>query len=166
MLGTPDSLFLMLKKLWISQCVAARPTAWECWDASFNAQQAQWVKGLALQQLWLRWQLWLGSDPWPRKSICGGAAKKGKTKILLEYNWMTFIWHYLCLGIIELSIFKLKGFFFGHCCSTWSFTAEDHLCSPFATFAIAAALLIKRLIVPLCHTGTSSNCNFRFGFFL
>ena len=37
---------------------------------------AQWVKDLALLKLWLRSRLWLGSDPWPRGSICLRAAKK------------------------------------------------------------------------------------------
>ena len=31
---------------------------------------AQWVKDLALLQLWLRSHLWLGSDPWRGNSIC------------------------------------------------------------------------------------------------
>ena len=39
---------------------------------------AQWVKNVALPQLWLRSQLWFGSDPWPRNSIW--VAKKGGKK--------------------------------------------------------------------------------------
>ena len=39
---------------------------------------AQWVKDLALLQLWCRSQLQLRSDPWPRNSMCHGAAKKRK----------------------------------------------------------------------------------------
>ena len=36
---------------------------------------APWVKDLALPQLWLESRLQLGSDPWPRNSMCQGAAK-------------------------------------------------------------------------------------------
>ena len=32
----------------------------------------------AVPWLWLRSQLWLGSDPWPRNSICHRAAKRKK----------------------------------------------------------------------------------------
>ena len=32
--------------------------------------QAQWVKDLALVQLWCRSQLWPGSDLWPGNSMC------------------------------------------------------------------------------------------------
>ena len=39
---------------------------------------AQWVKDLALLQLQSR--LKLGSDPWPGRSICCGAAKNEKKK--------------------------------------------------------------------------------------
>ena len=39
---------------------------------------SQWVKDLA--QLWFRSQLRLGSDPWPRNSICRRTSKKTKTK--------------------------------------------------------------------------------------
>ena len=40
----------------------------------------QWVKDLALWQLWHRSQLRLRSDQWPRNSICHRVAKKEKTK--------------------------------------------------------------------------------------
>ena len=43
----------------------------------FYPQPAQWVKDLVVLQLWCRSQLQLGSDPWPRNSMCPGAAKKG-----------------------------------------------------------------------------------------
>ena len=34
------------------------------WDTgSIPGAQAQWVKAPVLPKLWLRWQLWLGSDP-------------------------------------------------------------------------------------------------------
>ena len=38
--------------------------------------QPSGLRILALLQPWLRWQQWLGSDPWPRNFICHGAAKK------------------------------------------------------------------------------------------
>ena len=46
----------------------------------FNPWLAQWVRHLALLELWLGSQLQLGSDPWPGNSICHGVAKKGKRK--------------------------------------------------------------------------------------
>ena len=48
-----------------------------------NPSLEQWVKDLALPQLWLRLQLWLGSDPCPRIFMCYGAAKK-KEKLLTQ----------------------------------------------------------------------------------
>ena len=35
---------------------------------------AQWVENLAF----LRWHLWLGSDPWPGNSMCRRTVKKKK----------------------------------------------------------------------------------------
>ena len=46
------------------------------WDAGSIPSPTQWVKDLVLQQLQFRSQLWLGSDPWPGKSICHRADKK------------------------------------------------------------------------------------------
>ena len=46
----------------------------------FDPSLAQWVKDLALLQLWLSSRLWPGSDPWPRSSICCGAARGEKKK--------------------------------------------------------------------------------------
>lgn len=45
---------------------------------------AQWVKDLALPQLWLWSQLCLGSDSWPRNSISLGAGKKAQKKKMLK----------------------------------------------------------------------------------
>ena len=39
---------------------------------------AQWVKDLALPQLWLSLQLWLRFDPWPRSSMSLGVAQTNK----------------------------------------------------------------------------------------
>ena len=55
--------------------------SWECWGTGSIPSLVQWVKDLALPQLWLRSQLWLGSDPWPRNSICHKVAKKRRKKI-------------------------------------------------------------------------------------
>ena len=52
--------------------------SWELQDKGLIPHPAQWVKNLALPQLWLRLQLWLRSDPWPKNSICHGVAKKKK----------------------------------------------------------------------------------------
>ena len=50
--------------------------------------QCNGLKDLALPQLWHRLHLWLGSDPWPRNSICHGVAKEEKKDIenVLKYN--------------------------------------------------------------------------------
>ena len=53
------------------------------------------TKYLALPPLWLRLQLCFGSDPWPRNSMCRGAAKKEKkqktknpkTKPFVDYEY-------------------------------------------------------------------------------
>ena len=44
----------------------------ECWEMGLIPGPAQWIKDLVLPQLWL------GSDPWPRSSICLRAAKTNK----------------------------------------------------------------------------------------
>lgn len=49
----------------------------EGWDTGSAAGPAEWVKDLTLPQPWLRSQLWLQSDAWPRNSICQGEAKQG-----------------------------------------------------------------------------------------
>ena len=41
---------------------------------------AQWIKDLVMLQLWLHSGLQLGSDSWPRSSICLGVAKTNKQK--------------------------------------------------------------------------------------
>ena len=50
----------------------------QCQDAGLIPSLAQLVKDLVLLQLCYRSQLRLRSDPWPRNSICLGAAKKDK----------------------------------------------------------------------------------------
>ena len=47
----------------------------------FDPGLAQWVKDPVFLQLLLRLRLWLGSDPWPKNSICRRAAKKQNTCI-------------------------------------------------------------------------------------
>ena len=39
-----------------------------------------WPHTVDYVQLWLRWLLWLGSDPWPGRSMCHGVAKNEKKK--------------------------------------------------------------------------------------
>ena len=55
----------------------------ECWDTSFIPSSAQWVKNMALPQLWHRSQLRLRSDPWLVDSICGAEATK---KVAYDYD--------------------------------------------------------------------------------
>ena len=66
------SFFLALKKkrkknYQGSSCCDATEfvASWERWDAGSILHLAQWVRDLALLQLWLGSKLWLGSDPWP-----------------------------------------------------------------------------------------------------
>ena len=52
----------------------------ELCDTSSILCLTQWVKDLALLQLWHRLQLWLESDPWPGISICHEVIKKEENK--------------------------------------------------------------------------------------
>ena len=54
--------------------------SWEHWNEGLIPGPAQWVRDLALPQLWLGLQLWLESDPWPGKFICPRVAKKENKK--------------------------------------------------------------------------------------
>ena len=66
---------------WRSHCGATSSVvSWECWD---EVQSLAWHSGLRIWcchscKLQLKLQVWLGSDPWPRNSICLGVAKKKK----------------------------------------------------------------------------------------
>ena len=58
---------------------------WDWWHLGSTGTQvqpwpAQWVNNLALPQLWLRSQLRLRYDPWPRNSISSRAAKMEEKK--------------------------------------------------------------------------------------
>ena len=55
--------------------------SWECWDIGLIPGPEKWVKDLVVPQLWLRLQLRLRSDPWPKNFICHGVAKEEKEKI-------------------------------------------------------------------------------------
>ena len=55
-------------------------TPLECWNTGLILSPAQWVKDPAWPQLQHRSQFQLGSDPWPRNSVCHGVAKKKKRK--------------------------------------------------------------------------------------
>ena len=49
--------------------------SWEPCDGDWIPGLAHWVKDPVLLQLWLRWKLQFGSEPWPRNSMCQEAAK-------------------------------------------------------------------------------------------
>ena len=54
--------------------------------SSLLPDPTQWVKDLALLQLWHRLHLQLKFDPWPGTSIChGGSLKKRKEKETEEF---------------------------------------------------------------------------------
>ena len=56
--------------------------SWERWDKGSIPDPAQWVKDLALPQLWLRLRLWLKSDliPGPRAPYAEGQQKTKNQK--------------------------------------------------------------------------------------
>ena len=54
--------------------------SWDRWDTGSIPSQVQCFKDAVLPQLWLRSQLRLRSDPWPRSSICGVAKNEKKKK--------------------------------------------------------------------------------------
>ena len=66
-------------------------------DAGSLLVQHGKLKDLALLQLWCRSQLQLGSDPWPRNSICCWVAIKRKEKqcsfyLYFLFKFYIFIW--------------------------------------------------------------------------
>ena len=56
--------------------------SWDHWVTDSIPGLAQWVKDLALPQLWLRLRQTLGSDPWPQNSYAAGKPKIKKKKYL------------------------------------------------------------------------------------
>ena len=71
-------------KIYTSSCCGPKGLAssWEHWDMCLIPGLAQWVKYLALPQLWLSSRLWLRSNSWPGSSICYRAAKKQNTNTI------------------------------------------------------------------------------------
>jgi len=72
------------------KCSLGVPTVvqWDQWclgsaECGFSPLPSiQWVEDPVLLQLWLRLQLQLGSDPWPRNSTCSRMTKKGKKRFI------------------------------------------------------------------------------------
>ena len=94
--------------------------SWDHWDAGLIPGATQWIGDPALLQLWLKSQLQLGCDPWPRNSICCGVVKKRKKKMFDTYCQIIFNKYYnqqdrrqVNKGIFKiLDIVKFFFFFF------------------------------------------------------
>ena len=66
-------------------------SSWEFWDAGSIPGPALWVKDLKLLQLLPRFWMQLGSDPWPRNSMCHAEAKKRLHWPMMSINVCKFI---------------------------------------------------------------------------
>ena len=62
-----------------------------CGDVGSTLGPLQWVKYLALPQLWHGLQLWLEFDLWPRNFHVLQVQPKNKC-----IQWMNPLWHFLC----------------------------------------------------------------------
>ena len=84
--------------------------SWKLWDTGLIPGLAQWAKDPLLLQLQLRSQLQLGCDPWPRNSICWGAAKKKKKEKVIGEKSPRNLDHHWNLKLKELwSFYNVNG---------------------------------------------------------
>ena len=69
----------------------------ECWVTDLIPGSAQWVKDLVMLQLWCGLQLGLGSEPWPRNSLCLGVAEKRKERGCVHVSVHVCVCLYVCI---------------------------------------------------------------------
>ena len=137
-----------------SCCVITGSAAsWERWDASSIPSPAQWVKDPALPQLWLRSQLWLGSDPWPSKSVRHGVADKGEKKKTRASYVPGSSWLNSCVK----STFWGSG---GTATIYGSLLARNQTHASSATRAPAYSLILNALLHSVHKSGHSSKSTF------
>ena len=66
-----------IENLWSSRCGTTRSAvSLQCWVAGSIPSLAQWVRDLALPQLWHRWKLLLGSPAWELHMLWGDWKEK------------------------------------------------------------------------------------------
>ena len=76
-----------------------RNVFWSARTQVRSLAQHSGLRILALPQLWLRSQLRLRSDPWPRNSKCHGAAKKEKKKSMRRLIMYKCMYHCVCVCV-------------------------------------------------------------------
>ena len=162
----PGSVWLYSFPFGYKRSLGIPAVAWDCcvswkhWDACSILSTVG--KDLALLQLRLRLQLWLGSDPWPGNSICRRAAKKIKEEeawILTWARWFFGIWVHHLLG---LPTFGIKSLFLAAtthlsiygplvCQAAWAWTWDSFLFSvpSFVPFSHWASCLFLRIVTLL-----------------
>ena len=74
--------------------------SWERRDTGSIPRQVEWVKDLALLQVWLRLQPRLRSDLWLENSICHRAAKKEKEVIMGQIKDNRLFFPFLALVLL------------------------------------------------------------------
>ena len=119
--------------------------SWEYWNTGSIPSPAQWVKDLALPQLWLELQLQLGSDPWPQNSIWGSKKEKELAIIMMIkiYDIYTILAPFETRGwprsLILSHLYPDSGIFLRSChhhsrmrfCFHWPSCCSESVCCGF-----------------------------------